>query len=108
YGEACPGYYFDETVETAQTFLDKLNLEQFNNPSAISEILAYVDNVAEGYTAAKASVDIALHDLVGKMSSKTCYALFGVDPQKMPSTSLTIGMDQPAMIRKKVKEASKF
>lgn len=108
HGEACPGYYFDETIETAQAFLDRLNLEQFNDPSAISEILAYADDVAAGYTAAKASVDIALHDLVGKMSDKPCYALFGVDPHAMPSTSLTIGMDRPAMIRKKVKEASEF
>lgn len=107
-GEACPGYYFNETIDTAQNFLSKLDLEQFNDPSAISEILAYVGNMAEGYTAAKASVDIALHDLVGKTLDKPCYALFGVNPQTMPSTSLTIGMDSPAMVRKKVKEASEF
>ncbi|WP_126974493.1 dipeptide epimerase [Gynurincola endophyticus] len=108
YGEGCPGYYFSETLEDELKFLSKLKLEQFNNPTDIETILSYVDGVEAGHTAAKAGVDIALHDLVGKLTGLPCYKLFNSDPAKMPETTLTIGMDTPDMIRKKVLEAEGF
>ncbi|HEY8388182.1 MAG TPA: dipeptide epimerase [Parasegetibacter sp.] len=108
YGEASPGYYFKETVEDVVNFLSRLDLSQFNDPTDIESILGYVDQASEGHTAAKASIDIALHDLVGKIKGVPCYVLFNADPAKMPPTSMTIGMDTPDMIRKKVNEASHF
>lgn len=108
YGEASPGYYFDETIETAQTFLASLDLSTFTDPLKTADILDYLQHKAPGFTAAKAGVDIALHDLVGKLTGKPTYSLFGSDPKKMPETTLTIGMDTPEMIRKKVREAGDF
>ena len=67
YGEASMPPYLGESVESVMTFLKKVNLEQFNDPFQLEDILAYVDGVMPGNTAAKASVDIALHDLVGKL-----------------------------------------
>src|SRR5690606_4078495 len=71
-------------------------------------IMDYVNGFEQGFTSAKASFDIALHDLAGKLLRKPCYSFFGVDPDTMPATTLTIGMDTPDMIRKKVKEAAAF
>jgi L-alanine-DL-glutamate epimerase and related enzymes of enolase superfamily len=108
YGEAAPGYYFNETMDDFLRLITTLDLNAFTDPFAIDEILAYTDNHAVGLTSAKAAVDIALHDLCGKLSGKPCYSFFGVDPTTMPVTTFTIGIDTPDMIRKKVKEAIGF
>lgn len=108
YGEGCPGYYFNETIERAQEFVSGLDLSQFNDPCDSEEILDYLQQKAPGFTSAKAAVDIALHDLIGKLQGKPVYSLFGSDPRSMPETTLTIGMDTPEMIRKKVREAGAF
>ena len=71
YGEASMPPYLEESVETAIRFLSLLDLGQFNDPFQMDDILQYVDSVMPGNTAAKAAVDIALHDLVGKLMKCT-------------------------------------
>src|SRR5690606_28525576 len=53
----------------------------------------------------KAAIDIALHDLQGKIENKPCYQLFNADPLHIPVTSVTIGIDTPEVIIRKVKDA---
>lgn len=108
YGEASMPPYLGESQETATAFLSKVNLEQFNDPFEIENILDYVDSIAEKNTAAKASVDIALHDLVGKLMNQPWYKIWGYDKTKTPNTTFTIGIDTPDVVRQKVKEASEF
>ena len=67
YGEASMPPYLGETVESVMNFLKKVNLEQFSDPFQLEDILSYVDSLSPKDTAAKAAVDIALHDLVGKL-----------------------------------------
>jgi L-alanine-DL-glutamate epimerase-like enolase superfamily enzyme len=67
-----------------------------------------VDSLAPGNHAAKASVDIALHDLVGKLMNQPWYRIWGLDPQKTPNTSFTIGIDTPEVVKEKVREAASF
>lgn len=108
YGEASMPPYLGESQETATKFLSKINLEQFNDPFEIEKILEYVDSIEEKNTAAKASVDIALHDLVGKLIGKPWYKIWGFDKTKTPYTTFTIGIDKPDVVRQKVKEAEEF
>ena len=108
YGEASMPPYLGESQETATAFLSKVNLEQFKDPFEIEKILDYVDSIAEKNTAAKASVDIALHDLVGKLMNQPWYKIWGYDKTKTPNTTFTIGIDTPDVVRQKVKEASEF
>ncbi|MDO8550686.1 MAG: dipeptide epimerase, partial [Ignavibacteria bacterium] len=105
YGEASMPPYLGESQETAAAFLSKVKLEQFDNPFELENILNYVDSIDEKNTAAKASVDIALHDLVGKLMNKPWHAIWGFDKDKTPYTSFTIGIDTPDVVRQKVKEA---
>src|SRR3546814_13940697 len=103
--------YLGESQETAQQFLSMVNLQPFNAPrnrEDISVIVQYLDTLAPGNTAAKASVDIALHDLLGKLNGAPCYRFFGVNPSEMPATSFPIGLYPPASIRKKVREQHTF
>ncbi|HEX5570613.1 MAG TPA: dipeptide epimerase, partial [Ktedonobacterales bacterium] len=57
--------------------------------------------------AAKASVDMALYDLLGKRLGAPVYQLLGLNPDRAPLTSFTIGIDEPAVMARKAKEAAK-
>ena len=104
YGEASMPPYLGETHASVIEFLKKVNLEQFSSPFELEDILAYVDGIAENNTAAKASVDIALHDLTGKLMGQPWHKIWGLDSAKTPSTSFTIGIDTPEMMSQKTRE----
>lgn len=108
YGEASMPPYLGESHETASAFLSKVDLSKFNDPFDFENILAYVDSVAPGNAAAKAAIDIALHDLAGKILKAPLYKIWGYDKTKTPFTSFTIGIDKPDVVRQKVKEAAEF
>ena len=108
YGEASMPPYLGESQKTVAAFLTKLNLGQFKDPFLINDILAYVESVDSGNYAAKASVDIALHDLVGKLTGQPLYKLWGLNPDNTPDTSFTIGIDTPEVVKQKVEEASPY
>jgi len=108
YGEASMPPYLGESIESATRFLSSLKLDQFTNPFQIEDILQYVDSVMPGNTAAKAAVDIALHDMVGKMMKQPWYKIWGFDPADTPNTSYTIGIDTPEVVKQKVAEAAPY
>jgi L-alanine-DL-glutamate epimerase-like enolase superfamily enzyme len=108
YGEASMPPYLGESHESATTFLSKVDLTRFPDPFRLEEILDYVDDVAPGNPAAKAAVDIALHDLVGKLMRQPWYRIWGLDPARTPYTSFTIGIDTPDVVRQKTREATEF
>ncbi|MBK0381498.1 dipeptide epimerase [Pedobacter sp. SD-b] len=104
-GEASMVPYMGESVETAIGFLQKIDLSRFSFPFNMEEVIAYLDDVSLGLPAIKAAIDIALHDLMGKILEKPCYEMFGSSPDLMPQTCFTIGIDTPEIIIKKVKDA---
>ena len=106
YGEASMPPYLGHTVESVCAFLQKVNLEQFSDPFQLEDILAYVDGLSEGDAPAKAAVDIALHDLVGKLIGQPWWRLWGLDAAKAPSTTFTIGIDTPEVVREKTLECA--
>ena len=108
YGEASMPPYLGESHETAKKFLSSLNLMQFSDPFRLNEILAYVDAAAKENYAAKASIDIALHDLVGKLMEKPWFKIWGYNQEDTPLTTFTIGIDKPEVVTEKVKEASPY
>jgi L-alanine-DL-glutamate epimerase-like enolase superfamily enzyme len=108
YGEASMPPYLGESHETATSFLNKVDLTQFESPFLMEDILAYVDQLVPGNYAAKASVDIALHDLVGKLMKQPWYKIWGLNPDKTPNTSFTIGIDKPEVVKAKVREAAPY
>lgn len=109
YGEASMPPYLGHTVESVCNFLAKVNLEQFADPFCIEDILAYVDSLSDGDAPAKAAIDIALHDLVGKLIGLPLYKIWGYNKEKTPNTTFTIGIDTPDVVREKTKEcADKF
>lgn len=109
YGEASMPPYLGESVESVTSFLSKLDLSQFSDPFRVEEIHDYMDSVAPNNRAAKASVDIALHDLLGKIMGQPWYKIWGLDPAKAPNTSFTISYDaNPAEMKAKIDETAPF
>ena len=106
YGEASMPPYLGQSVESVTAFLGKVDLGQFRDPFQMETILAYVDSLSPGDGAAKAAIDIALHDLVGKLMGQPWWRIWGLDASKAPSTTFTIGIDTPDMVRKKTLECA--
>jgi L-alanine-DL-glutamate epimerase-like enolase superfamily enzyme len=108
FGEASMPPYLGESHESVLNFLSKVNMEQFSDPFLTEDILAYIEGIMPGNHAAKASLDIALHDLTGKLIGQPWFRLWGLDPGKAPVTSFTIGIDTADVVREKTLEASAF
>ena len=113
YGEASMPPYLGHTVASVQSFLSRLRLDRFSDPFQLEEIMAYVDsratvlpdgNLSDG--PARAAVDIALHDLFGKLLGQPLWRIFGLNPAKAPATSFTIGMDTPEVMAEKTREVA--
>ncbi len=105
YGEASLPPYLGETQKSVIDFLRKVNLSGFKDPTRIEEIVKYIDTLAVGNTAAKASVDIALHDLKGKIMSIPLYKTYELDKYQIPDTTFTIGIDSDEIVKEKTAES---
>lgn len=108
YGEASMVPYMGESLESAASFLNKIDWKRFTYPFDFGEITTYLDEIESGHPAIKAAIDIALNDINGKILNKPCYEIYGADPLKMPVTSYTIGIDTPEILKEKVADARDF
>ena len=108
YGEAAMPPYLGESQATAAAFCERARplLAAVRDPFQLEEILPAIDALAPGNTAAKAALDIALHDWVGKKLGAPWFRLWGLDAAKAPVTSFTIGIDTPEIVREKTREAA--
>lgn len=108
YGEASMVPYMGESYASAHAFLNKVDFNRFVHPFNFAEIISYLDSLAPGNPAIKAAIDIALNDLNGKILNQPCYQIYGAEKAQMPVTSYTVGIDTPAVIREKLKDATHF
>jgi len=108
YGEASPNARYGETQETVEAFFSGLDLTAFASPFLIDDIMRHADQAAPHNTAAKCAVDIALHDWVGKKIGVPLYQFWGLNPDKTPLCSFTIGIDAADVVRQRVIEAEDF
>ena len=61
-----------------------------------------------GQRSAEAAVDMALYDLAAQRMQVPVYEMLGLDRQRTPVTSFTIGLDTPEVVVRKVKEAEAY
>jgi L-alanine-DL-glutamate epimerase-like enolase superfamily enzyme len=108
YGEASLPPYLSEDQSSVMSFLKKVNLVSFSDSENINLILDFVDNIAEGNNAAKASIDIALHDLLGKFLVEPLHKYLGIVRRDNIYSSYTIGISDLKKIKQKVDDASEF
>lgn len=110
YGEAAMPPYLGETAASCHEFYKKVIdqvLPKYDNPFQIEDIVRDMDKLTTNNTAAKASVDIALHDLVGNIIGQPWWKMWGFNPAKAPYTCYTIGYDaSDEVVNAKIAEAS--
>lgn len=109
YGEASMPQYLGESVDSVSNFLSQVDIAQFKDPFRVEEIHDYLDNLMPNNRAAKASVDIALHDLLGKIMGQPWYKIWGLSPEKAPNTSYTISYNaDPKEMETEIAETAPF
>lgn len=107
YGEASPVEYHGESPETAAALLKAWSTTDIlgDDPFAIAEVCRKMDKSIAGHTSVKAAIEMALHDICGKIANLPTYKMLGLSGLKQPITDFTIGIDSLEMIEKKTKEA---
>ncbi len=66
------------------------------------------NQLVPGLAPAKAALDIALMDWIGKKLKIPLHRFFGLDPKIGVDTSFSIGRDKPEVMKQKVKEAAPY
>ena len=101
-GEGAVVPYYGDTQQGLMDYIAAAADRMGDDPFLIEDIL---DRLPPGPQAAKAAIDIALHDLIGKRLGQPLYRLFGVNPDRLPQTSFTIAMDEPAIMAQRAAES---
>lgn len=109
YGEAAPNVRYGENAElTTKKIKQAKKIFEKNDLFHFTGIKEAMDKTVLNQSCAKAALDIALMDWVGKALNTPLYKMFGLNTSKAPVTSFSIGIDTPEVIKQKVKEAEPF
>ncbi|MBI4533703.1 MAG: dipeptide epimerase, partial [Candidatus Melainabacteria bacterium] len=76
-----------------------------NNPLAIADITQRLDKSVAGNFSAKAAVEMALHDLTGKILGSPTYQILGLSALQAPMTDFTIGIASLETVKQKTIQA---
>jgi L-alanine-DL-glutamate epimerase-like enolase superfamily enzyme len=109
-GEGYPDRFYGETPETMATVFPMLldALGEFD-PTVDNLIAAdqAMERTIRGHGAARCAIDVALHDLVGKIDGVPVYVLRGLSSE-LPPTDFTIGIDEPDAVAERARRAADF
>ena len=110
WGEASPFSLGNhrQSTETLRDVLQQLApvLEAFSplEQQRISQVL----QAAQVPSSARAALDVALHDWLGKRVGLPLWQLWGLDRSRIVPTSVTIGINSPEMARARVRDWLQF
>ncbi|MBL7075273.1 dipeptide epimerase [candidate division KSB1 bacterium] len=107
-GEAAPRWYYDESQRSVISFLKKLGGELSQDPFDLEVVSSFLNGLSAAGSSAKAAVDVALHDLIGKILGLPLYKYLGLSPEKTPLTSFTIAMHAITKMEDLAREAGDF
>lgn len=104
-GEGAAVVYHGETQAGITEYLEDLRRlpgVMDEDPDRLEDIL---QRLPAGSRAARAAFDFALHDLWGQRLGQPLYRLLGLNPQRIPLTSYTVGMDEPQAMAERARES---
>jgi L-Ala-D/L-Glu epimerase len=100
-GEASPAEYYGESQETVLACIALFAGNLGNDPFEIEDLHNRLDKIIRLHPSAKAAVDMAVYDIMGKMLGVPVYKLLGASAKRTLHTSFTIGIDTPSQMAKK-------
>ncbi|KOS59812.1 dipeptide epimerase [Lysinibacillus agricola] len=105
YGEAAPFLpVTGSDAQETQHFIQKIaTLLIGKDPFYLENIHNLMNQVVVGQNAAKAGIDMALYDIIGKSSGQPLYKLLGGNSNQI-ETDMTLGIDTPENMAKKAVE----
>jgi L-Ala-D/L-Glu epimerase len=107
-GEAAPNVRYGESAETVTEALRALAPVLEGDLRHFHHLSEQLEAALPGNPSAKAALDMALHDLAGQRLGAPLYRMLGLDPERMPLTSFSIGIDEPEVLARKVREAEPY
>jgi L-alanine-DL-glutamate epimerase-like enolase superfamily enzyme len=109
-GEGYPDRFYGETPETMGVVLPMLLTaigDVDPSPDGLQAAGRAMERAIGGHGAARCALDLALHDLVGKVTGRPVHDLIGL-PAAIPPTDFTIGIDEPAVVAERARRAVAF
>ncbi len=104
YGEATSNPYYKITVESMMAEIEAIQSQLENYSFTTPEVLHAV-LVSKGLSNfAICALDLAAHDLYGKLQNKPLYELWGTNTDHYPTTNYTIGIATIEKMVEKMKE----
>lgn len=108
-GEAAPSSHYGEIQGTVLAYLQAFGDTHASTAiPPISVLHDLLNETAHLNPAAHAAVDMAAYDLMGQRLGAPVYALLGLDPDRTPQTSFTIGIDTPEAMARKADAARQY
>jgi len=106
-GGAGPSAHYGESVATVEAVLPSLldAVTDLDDPLAVDAAHDRMDGVVRHNPAAKAAVDIALHDLAAKRAGLPLYRYLGLDGRNAVTSSYTVGLAETERMRERAREA---
>ena len=109
FGEAAPNVRYGESaaltvtrMKAAAPVFEQHDLFHFE------ELAAALAETIRDQSCARAGLEMALLDWVGKALQAPLYRMWGLNPARAPLTSFSIGIDSPEVIQAKVEEAADY
>jgi L-alanine-DL-glutamate epimerase-like enolase superfamily enzyme len=109
-GEGYPVAYYGETPETMAAVFPPL-LEAIGDAelsaTGLERAADRMEQALRANGAAKCALDIALHDLAGKVTGQPVHALLELGAE-IPPTDFSVGIDAPALVAERAAAAARF
>ncbi len=107
-GEAAPSRYYGETAESVVSVLERMR-PVIEAAAHEAELMAELTSRGGSRDpAARACLEIAAHDMMGKRYGMPLYKHFELDPADTPLTTISIGLDTREKMIEKAVEVSGF
>ena len=108
YGEASLPPHFKEDSNSVEKFFNKLEVKNLSKIQELPYVLKYIDGIDNENNAAKAAIDIALHDLIGKIEKRNIYEMYSLEKPKNIFTCFSIGMCSFEKLKENINNADKI
>lgn len=108
FGECAPNAYYGESQESVLAWLPRLAEALPDEPFAVRRAATALEQAAHGNPSARAGLELALWDVLGKRHAAPIWRLWGLESLPVPRSSFTIGIDTPERMAEKAAAARSF